>query len=108
MTDTDNTSSTHGLVSKCVAIQYGLLVAGTVLLLIATWHWYQSWCSGPVAVPVYQAAVMPATASHFAAKPSIVRPLNGRISDKTLQENFLSYRPEENSQDFKTYGSEDP
>lgn len=89
----------HDLVSKCVAIQYGLLVAGVILLLVASWSWYKNWskpcledckeaqskcraaCDTPVAPP--------ATTSRFASGP---RRKGGKFTENMLAEGFLSYR----------------
>lgn len=90
-------STGKDLVSKCTAIQYGLLVAGVVLLVVAviTWH-KKSYQSAPVASaePRYSSMGTRApTKSNFAGK-AVHRP--GRITEGQLSEGFIDYRADQN------------
>jgi len=87
-----------------VAIQYGLLVAGTVLLLIASWSWYRNWSSPALAAckdaqaTCRDAALaaptgtgVPPTTSRFASH----RPVrSGKLTENMLHEGFMDYGTE--------------
>jgi hypothetical protein len=107
----------HDLVSKCVAIQYGLLVAGVVLLVVATWSWYQNWSKPALAdckaahaacVVAAKAAAAPTDSSpqvsQFASRKSI--PSSGKITENMLHEGFLHYRADESQ--FDTEATRSP
>ncbi len=102
--------SGNDLVSKCMAIQYGVFIAGAILLVIILYNWfndyshrYLSSCSGGHVTIPFQAPPTPMV-SKFAAqsvnKDPRYRPLNGKISERQLSENFLSYRADQDPQDF--------
>ena len=92
-------STGQDLVSKYVAIQYGLLVAGTVLLLLASWSWYQNWSSPERAAckkaeAACRAAIVPAvavTTSTFAG----AKHRSGKITENMLHEGFMDYSAEQ-------------
>lgn len=93
-------STGHDLVSKCAAIQYGLLVAGVVLLMIATWSWYQNWSTPALAAckmaqaECRDAALAGKSKSSFAARRHAAP--SGRLTENMLHEGFMDYKSEKN------------
>jgi hypothetical protein len=93
-----------------MAIQYGLLVAGTVLLLIASWSWYQNWSNpalsacksaqascrdaarAPPATAGGNTGVVPPTTSRFASRRAA--PRSGKLTENMLHEGFMDYGSE--------------
>lgn len=91
----------HDLVSKYVAIQYGMLVAGVILLVLATWTWYKNWSTPALAAcktahAACVAAVVAPTTSSFASKAP------GKITETMLHEGFMD-GPEMPESDSESY-----
>lgn len=118
------------LVSRCKAIQYGVFIAGIVLLIVVGFNWYQDYTNAclkncrttyktcrkscaptpllslpiPSIVPDMVTAVMEpvidASTSSFSNRNQKRETPVGKISEHNL-ENFLNYRSDQQYNDFK-------
>ena len=102
------------LVSKCVAIQYGVFIVGIVLLLIVSWNWYSNYSSSCLAncknSPQSSAGNDASenftfTAPSKSAEPAKQTKPTGKLDESTLHEGFLNYSPVQSQTDFQSYYS---
>lgn len=108
------TPDNSDLVSKCVAMQYGVFIAGIVLLIVVVFNYYSDYSNQCVMVrkspePSCQPKVASGV-SQFAAKPSGKLPVGhhkstGKLNEKQL-EGFLNYSHDQQDFDFASYGQD--
>ncbi len=101
---------TDDLISKCVAIQYGILIAGIVLLIVVVFNWYQNYstrcladCKKTQQTCRASCRPQPTSAATPVVSPFKAAPKGGKLSDAHIQEHFLSYRADQDPTDFSSY-----
>lgn len=106
--------STPDLVSKCVAIQYGVMIAGVILLVIVSFNWYQdhsnacltackqttSSCKTACSTAGNTGIVGPSTFADKKKKKSAFADSTGKLSEKQLHEGFMGYSPDDSNDEY--------
>ena len=101
------------IIAKCQAMQYGVLIAGLILLVIVGYNWWSDYsnqclascktaCATPSANTVSSVpASMPTTATLVTASGTSRFAANkGSLTDQEIQSNFLNYREDDGDIDY--------